>query len=74
MNALLAITLVLLDCLIIKYLLPQKATKKIEEVAKDVKNSIDDFIAKPDEELERMQNILNNIDKYDGTPKGQVKI
>lgn len=68
--------LIITALVLVNIILLDKAKPVIKDAAEDVQEAVQEIVhpKEPDPEYKRLLTILDNIDKYDGSGKGQVKI
>jgi hypothetical protein len=68
--------LIIVALLQVNIILVAKVKPIVKDTADEVKQTVDRVVhpAEPDPEYQKWLKILDNIDSYDGTGKGQLKI
>jgi len=68
--------LIIVALLQVNIILAAKVKPIVKDTADEVKHTVDRVVhpAEPDPEYQKWLKILDNIDSYDGTGKGQLKI
>ena len=68
--------LIILALIQVNIILAAKVKPVVKDASDEVKQTVDRVVhpAEPDPEYQKWLKILDNIDSYDGTGKGQLKI